>query len=114
MSTASYHDLSVKHCEACEGGVEPLDRETLSDQIQQLPGWQIGENEIFKAFSFKDHYQTIAFVNAVAWISHREGHHPDLEVGYNQCTVHYSTHAAGGVTGNDLICAAKIESLLAL
>ena len=51
--------------------------------------------------------------NATAWISHRENHHPDLEVGYNKCRVRYSTHAIGGLSENDFICAAKVEALLA-
>ena len=55
-----------------------------------------------------------AFVNATAWVSHREDHHPDLEVGYNKCRVRYSTHSVGGLSENDFICAAKIEALLRL
>jgi 4a-hydroxytetrahydrobiopterin dehydratase len=55
----------------------------------------------------------MAFVNASAWISHREDHHPDLEVGYNKCRVRYSTHSIGGISENDLICAAKVEALVA-
>jgi len=51
-------------------------------------------------------------VNAIAWISHRENHHPDLEVGYNKCMVHYSTHSVGGLSAKDFACAAKIEQLM--
>jgi 4a-hydroxytetrahydrobiopterin dehydratase len=64
-------------------------------------------------FQFKNYYETMAFVNAVAWVAHREDHHPDLEVGYNKCTVRYSTHSVGGLSENDFICAAKVDSLLA-
>jgi 4a-hydroxytetrahydrobiopterin dehydratase len=53
----------------------------------------------------------MAFVNALAWISHREDHHPDLAVGYNQCRVTYWTHAVGGLSENDFICAAKCDAL---
>jgi 4a-hydroxytetrahydrobiopterin dehydratase len=56
----------------------------------------------------------MAFVNATAWISHREGHHPDLAVGFNKVTVTYLTHAIGGLSENDFICAAKIDALFAL
>lgn len=66
---------------------------------------------IHKTFNFKGYYKTIAFVNASAWISQDEGHHPDLEVGYNKVVVKYSTHEAGGITNNDFICAEKIEGL---
>jgi 4a-hydroxytetrahydrobiopterin dehydratase len=51
-------------------------------------------------------------VNAVAWIAHVEDHHPDLEVSYGKVVVRYHTHAAGGLTLNDFVCAAKINRLL--
>jgi 4a-hydroxytetrahydrobiopterin dehydratase len=53
-------------------------------------------------------------VNATAWISHRQDHHPDLKVGYNTVEVRYTTHSAGGLTEFDFICAAKIETLFSL
>ncbi len=68
--------------------------------------------EIRRLFTFKGFHQTMAFVNAVAWIAHRENHHPDLEVGYNRCLVRYRTHAIGGLSENDFICAAKVDRLL--
>jgi len=60
----------------------------------------------------RDYYQTIAFVNALAWVAHAEDHHPDIEAGYNRCLVRYSTHAIGGLSDNDFICAARIDALL--
>ena len=54
----------------------------------------------------------MGFVNAVAWIAKSEGHHPDLEVGYERCVVQWSTHAVGGLTENDFICAAKVDRLV--
>jgi 4a-hydroxytetrahydrobiopterin dehydratase len=54
----------------------------------------------------------MAFVNAVAWIAHREDHHPDLAVSYNRCRVEWSTHSVGGLSENDFICAAHIEAML--
>ncbi len=82
--------------------------------LAQLSGWTLSDDgkTLCQDFRFKDYYQTMAFVNAVAWIAHREDHHPDLEVGYNHCLVHYSTHAIGGLSENDFICAAKIDALL--
>jgi 4a-hydroxytetrahydrobiopterin dehydratase len=56
----------------------------------------------------------MAFVNATAWISHREDHHPDLTVGYNTCRVAYHTHAIQGISENDFICAAKLDALFNL
>ena len=107
--------LSSKHCLPCEGGVQPLDVEDIKKHLKQLGNeWQTsGDNKkIFKDFHFKNYYQTMAFVNALAWMAHRENHHPDLEVGYNHCLVQYSTHAANGLTENDFICAHKVECLI--
>ena len=67
-----------------------------------------------KTFRFKNYYETMAFVNAAAWISHREDHHPDLLVGYSQCKVSYVTHAIKGLSTNDFICAAKLDALFDL
>ena len=53
-------------------------------------------------------------VNATAWISHREDHHPDITVGYNKCEVAYMTHAIKGISENDFICAAKLDALFDL
>ena len=54
----------------------------------------------------------MSFVNAVAWIANQENHHPDMKVGYNYCEIDYSTHAIGGLSENDFICAKKIDALL--
>jgi 4a-hydroxytetrahydrobiopterin dehydratase len=88
-----------------------LDNNQISEHLNKLPGWSFTDGEITKTYSFKDYYQTMAFVNATAWISHHENHHPDLEVGYNECRVRYSTHSIGGISENDFICAAKVEKL---
>lgn len=85
---------------------------SVKQALKRLSGWKLAGKEIVKVFKFKDYYQTMAFVNASAWISHHEDHHPDLEVGYNQCKVRYSTHSAGGITLKDLDCAAKIEKMV--
>lgn len=86
----------------------------VQEKLKTLNGWERRRKEIFKVFTFKDFDRTMAFVNAIAWVSQRENHHPDLEVGYNRCVVRYSTHSAGGLTDNDFLCAAKIEKLMGL
>lgn len=68
---------------------------------------------IQRTFQFKNYYQTIAFVNALAWVAHAQDHHPDLVVSYNRCVVNYSTHSVGGLSENDFICAARIDALVA-
>lgn len=104
-------DLTNKQCKPCEGGVPPLTKEEANKLLQQLAGWSLADNKISKTFDFKNYYQTMAFVNAVAWLSHREDHHPDMTVGYNKCHVEYMTHAINGLSENDFICAAKIDWL---
>jgi 4a-hydroxytetrahydrobiopterin dehydratase len=104
-------DLTNKQCKPCEGGVPPLTQPEIDKLMQQLDGWQQSGQMIGKTYHFKDYYQTIAFVNAIAWMTHREDHHPDLKVAYNSCQVEYSTHAIGGLSENDFICAAKVDAL---
>lgn len=107
-------DLAKGKCKPCEGGVPALDDAQADELLKQLSGWSREGKLIRKTFRFKNYYETLAFVNATAWISHREDHHPDLAVGYNACTVAYQTHAVGGLSENDFICAAKIDALFAL
>jgi len=109
-------DLVNKHCESCEGIGQALTAEQINNLMPQLAkGWEVIANhqEIKRSFSFKNFYETMAFVNALAWIANVENHHPDLEVGYNYCHVRFSTHALGGLSQNDFICAAKTDRLLA-
>ena len=107
-------ELAAKHCKPCEGGMPALGAEESRDLLGKLSGWELAQDnsEISRRFRFKNFHQTMAFVNAIAWIAHQEDHHPDLEVGYSRCTVRYSTHAIGGLSENDFICAAKIDALL--
>jgi 4a-hydroxytetrahydrobiopterin dehydratase len=114
MTDTIAQELVRKKCAPCEGGVAPLTAEQIRPMLKGLQGWALEGKAIAKTFKFKNYFETMAFVNAIAWISHRENHHPDLEVGYNTCLVRYSTHAVGGLSGNDFICAQKVEQLLKL
>ena len=89
----------------------PLSQAEADQLMKQLEGWQRFDRLIGKTYHFNDHYETIAFVNAVAWMAHREDHHPELTVGYNTCHVEYTTHAIHGLSENDFICAAKVDAL---
>lgn len=95
------------------GGAPRLGADELAGHGATLDGWTIEGQRIVRDFRFADYHETIAFVNAVAWIAHREDHHPDLTVGYAHCAVTFTTHDAGGVTLNDIICAAKTQRLFA-
>jgi 4a-hydroxytetrahydrobiopterin dehydratase len=107
----SINELTRKRCRACEGGVEPLTPGAADALLVQLDGWVREGSEIKKTFGFKNYYQTMAFVNAAAYVSHREDHHPDMLVSYKTCEVTYTTHAIGGLSENDFICAAKLDAL---
>lgn len=104
-------DLAKQKCTNCEGGVSPLKADEIDKLLKQLDGWTLQGDTIAKTYDFKNYYQTLAFVNAAAWVSHREDHHPDIVVGYNQCLVSYVTHAINGLSENDFICAAKLDAL---
>jgi 4a-hydroxytetrahydrobiopterin dehydratase len=107
-------DLARRKCRPCEGGVPAYTEDQAREQLKALKGWALEDGKLVKLFPFGNYYQTMAFVNALAWVSHREDHHPDLEVGYNRCRVTYWTHAVGGLSENDFICAAKCDALLEL
>jgi 4a-hydroxytetrahydrobiopterin dehydratase len=107
-------DLARKKCKPCEGGVAPYSAAQAKEMLAQLKGWILEDGKLVKLYPFRNYHETMAFVNALAWISHREDHHPDLQVGYNKCRVEYWTHAIGGLSENDFICAAKADALFRL
>jgi 4a-hydroxytetrahydrobiopterin dehydratase len=107
-------ELAQKKCKPCEGGVAPLTAEEAATLLKRLKGWRIANGLLTRTCEFRNYHETMAFVNATAWISHREDHHPDLIVGYKQCRVDFITHAIGGLSENDFICAAKIDALFDL
>ena len=75
-------------------------------------GWRLIDAALEKSFRFKDFHQTMSFVNAVAFIANSQNHHPDLSVGYGQCTVRFSTHDVDGISVSDFLCASKVDALL--
>lgn len=108
------NDLASRKCKPCEGGVCPYSPQESSELLKQLRGWTIDDKKLVKSYTFANHYQAMAFVNALAWISHREDHHPVVQLGYNECRVEYWTHAIDGLSENDFVCAAKCDALFEL
>ena len=109
-------ELANRRCKPCEGGVEPLRTDQVSQLLKVLdPDWSLSDDglEISRRFVFPAYSRTLAFANAVAWIAITEGHHPVLTVSYGSCDVSYTTHAIGGLSDNDFICASKIDRLSA-
>ena len=103
-------EFAAMHCAPAAARLSP---DEVASGLAALPGWSRRGDAIAKELTFADYPQTIGFVNALAFIANREDHHPDLQVSYNRCVILWSTHSAGGITRNDLICAAKVERLLA-
>jgi len=111
---ANFCDFSNRHCRPCEGGLPAIPTDRAQNMLVSVPGWQLIDNRLCKTFKFANHFETMAFVNAVAWVSHSENHHPEVTFGYADCTIRYWTHAIDGLTENDFICAAKLERMLDL
>jgi 4a-hydroxytetrahydrobiopterin dehydratase len=107
-------NLADRQCRPCEGGIAPLDAAMASEMLHPLAGWALNGERLEKTFAFRNHYEAMAFANAIAWLSHRENHHPELTVGYKDVRVRYWTHAIDGLSENDFICAAKLEKLLTI
>lgn len=101
--------LAAMHCRP---GAPRLGHDELVAHLANLPGWSAAGEAITKTFAFPAYHETVAFANVVAFLAQREDHHPELRVGYGECAVTYATHSAGGVTLNDVICAAKVERAL--
>jgi 4a-hydroxytetrahydrobiopterin dehydratase len=107
-------DLVERRCKPCEGKVAAYTADQANAELKQLSAdWRLIEDgkAIKRDFALRDFYRTMSFVNALAHVANIEDHHPDLEVGYNYCRVRYSTHAIGGLSENDFICAAKIDRI---
>jgi len=105
--------LVQAHCIARRGNDHRLGQARIAELLPQVPGWELAEEgkALVRTFRFKDYHHTMAFVNALAFIAHREDHHPDLGVHYDRAVVRYSTHDVGGLSENDFICAAKASAL---
>ena len=86
-------------------------------RLANATGWQLTGNgaevAIEKTFRFADYHETLAFVNAVAFIAHTQDHHPELTVGYIRCAVRWNTHDVGGLSETDFACAERVDALLA-
>ncbi|MCC2633798.1 MAG: Pterin carbinolamine dehydratase [Ramlibacter sp.] len=85
-------------------------------RLADVPGWRLSgdgdEVAIERSFRFANYYETIAFVNALAFVAHALDHHPDLSVHYNRCDVRWRTHSVHGISDTDFACAARTDGLL--
>ena len=114
LSSPAMRELLGKRCIELKPGTPALPVTEVTRYLAELPGWALEEEKrkIAKTYEFTNFHETMEFVNAMAWVIHREDHHPDLELSYKRCRVVFWTHTVGGVSENDLICAAKIDQLV--
>ena len=101
-------DLLAAHCRPTTAALDDAEAARL---LSLLPGWANENGRLVRSYTFKNYYHTMAFVNALAYLSHNEDHHPEMTVSYNTCIVRYDTHSAHGLSNNDFICAAKADAL---
>jgi 4a-hydroxytetrahydrobiopterin dehydratase len=114
MSTQSPAQLTQKKCKPCEGGVRPYTASEAAEQIEALPGWKLTHNgvRIRKDWTVKNFLAAIKFFEEVAHVAEEDQHHPDLHLeGYRKVWIEIYTHAIGGLSENDFILAAKIDTL---
>ena len=113
--SGTFLDFINLQCEPRPNGELPIQTEDAKKYIHALKNnWLLSENgkSISRVFKFKNFYETMAFMNAVALVAHQQDHHPEITVSYNTCHVRYSTHSVGGLSINDFICAAKTDRML--
>jgi 4a-hydroxytetrahydrobiopterin dehydratase len=98
----------------CVHDAPALDDAAVQSLLPEIPDWHVNGTRLERTFVFRDFHETMEFVNALAFMIHREDHHPDLTVGYRRCTASWTTHSAGNrLSENDFICAAKADALYA-
>ena len=109
---SSTGQLLALHCAPQTTALNDID---VAQLLPLIPGWALADGKINCSFGFHNYYQTLAFVNALAWIIHEQDHHPELTITYKTCTVKFDTHSVnsgrGGLSENDFICAAKTSAL---
>ena len=104
-------DLTQKKCKPCEGNTPPLAEEQANELLKQIPGWEIKNGHVFRQFKFKNFKEAIAFVNKVEEMGEVEGQKPDITINYNKVAIELWTHAVNGLSENDFILAAKINTI---
>lgn len=110
MVTAA--ELAQKKCRHLETALTDAE---IKEHLAAVDNWALLDGKIVKTFVFKNYYETLAFVNAIAWVIHADDHHPELVVTYNRCVVKFDTHSVnsgrGGISENDFISAVKVDAL---
>lgn len=101
-----------KKCVPCAKGSAPLSAEKSEELHREVPGWELRDERLRRQLKFADFVSAMSFLNRVAELAEREGHHPDFCVHYNEVELTLWTHTVGGLSENDFIVASKIDALL--
>ena len=106
--------LVAQKCVPCEGRMRPLSGMSILPYLAELPDWKVvNGRKIEREFQFQDFKTALKFINTIAGIAEKEGHHPDMFLhNWNKVTVMLSTHAISGLSKNDFILAAKVSALV--
>jgi 4a-hydroxytetrahydrobiopterin dehydratase len=105
-------ELTRKRCVPCERGGAKLDGPSIMELLPEVPGWNVKGDKLCKTFDFEDFMTAMQFLNRVAELAEKEGHHPDFCLhDYRRVDFTIFTHAVGGLSENDFILAAKIDTL---
>ncbi len=108
----SHLELTARRCQPTETA---LSDDGITACLSAVPEWALTGNCISRTYSFRNYYETLAFVNAIAYTIHLEDHHPEIILTYNRCVIKFDTHSVnqgrGGLSENDFICAAKVDAI---
>ena len=83
----------------------------IKSALGAVPDWQKTGATIARTFAFKDFPAAIRFVNAVAKLAEKAGHHPDIDIRWNKVALTLSTHSDGGLTEKDFKLARQVDQL---
>ena len=107
--------LAERHCVVCKPGTPPLPRQDIDRLLDQVPGWTVEESDghlrLTRVVKYKGFMPGVELIDKIALIAEAEAHHPDLLLRYGSLTIWLWTHAAGGLTENDFILAARIDEV---
>ena len=105
-------NLSKMSCAPCKAGTPPLSSLKIAELLASIPGWSSPEGtRLYREFKFSNFLAALAFVNEVGEIAEAEDHHPDIVLKWGYVSVTLWTHSVGGLSENDFILAAKIDTI---
>lgn len=105
-------ELTKKKCEPCQAGAPKLKPEKIEELTKKVTGWEvINGHHLKKEYEFDNFKQALEFVNRIGETAEKEGHHPDIKLGWGKVEVQIYTHKIDGLHENDFILAAKIDEI---